>query len=413
MNLFSFLKRNNLDADSGSKKSLSGMYSETEFKSVILRECVRCDRGGGAFSLVIFDLSGKREKDIEQLRKILIVRGTRIIDEVGQFDKQHIGICLQNTDKAGAVCFAKNIDVRIIAITGQQISYKIYVYPTDWKDLNNRNGHLKNFYKNNGISKESRVYSNKSSSPRDQVEIDFTDYVKPDNESKKVYNSIMPTWKRLVDIVVSALALVVLSPLFLIIAVLIKVVAPGPVFFKQERVGLMGKAFIMIKFRSMKIGNCTNAHKEYFAELVNSTKHDKGNLIKPMIKRDSINSLIPYGKVLRSSCIDELPQLINVLCGEMSLIGPRPPIPYEVDEYFNWHNGRFNAVPGITGLWQVSGKNRLTFDQMIRLDIRYSRQGSFWLDLKIILKTPFAVMSQAIDSVKYSDGKIKGDSEYA
>lgn len=393
MKTLSFWKQNNLNADISSKELRSGIYSENEFERVVLRERVRCDRDGNVFSLIVFDLSGENEKDVDQIKKIFNVRGMRMVDEVGQFGNQHIGICLHNTDKAGALSFAKNIHEKIISTTGKDIAYKVYVYPTDWRDLNNGNGHLNKFYKKNGDSKKSSLNSNKSSSLHDQTEKGFADCVKHENKLKNISNYTMPTWKRFIDIIVSALALVVASPLFLITTILIKIVAPGPVFFKQERVGYMGKKFIMIKFRSMKVGNCTNAHKEYVAELINGAEGRDENSNKPMIKQDNLSSLIPYGKILRRSCIDELPQLINVLRGEMSIIGPRPPIPYEVEEYLNWHNGRFDAVPGITGLWQVSGKNRLTFEQMIRLDIRYSRQKSFWLDMKIILKTPFAIIS--------------------
>ena len=133
-----------------------------------------------------------------------------------------------------------------------------------------------------------------------------------------------------------------------------------------------------------------------------------------MLKLDDKNSqIIPFGKFLRKTCLDELPQLINVLRGEMSLVGPRPPIPYEAVEYSMWHNGRFDAVPGMTGLWQVNGKNRLTFKEMIRLDIRYARQLSLWLDLKILLKTPFAIITQIKDASQGKLSNLKGAKENA
>jgi lipopolysaccharide/colanic/teichoic acid biosynthesis glycosyltransferase len=194
---------------------------------------------------------------------------------------------------------------------------------------------------------------------------------------------------------------------------LIKIISPGPAFFKQERVGYMGRTFTMLKFRSMRVGNCTNAHREYLTGLIRSEKHSDGNFKKPMTKRDNLNSLIPYGKVFRRLCLDELPQLINVIRGEMSLIGPRPPITYEVEEYQRWHNGRFDTLPGITGLWQVNGKNRLTFEQMVRLDIRYSRQESLWVDIIIILKTPFAIISNALYHKQEEKKIVKGTYKYA
>ncbi len=413
MKMFTFWKQNKLNSDIKLKELLSEIYSTEEFKNIISRERIRCDRSGSFFSLVTFNLSGKSEKAIVQLMEILNTRGTRTIDEVGMFGRQNIGVCLHDTDKTGALSFANTIHERIISATGQNFSYNVYVYPTDWRGSGNGNGHLNNLHKNNGYNKQSKLNLNRSLFLRDQSENVFVDNGKSKNSLIKVSNYTSPHWKRIMDITLSVLALILLSPLFLITILFIKILSPGPSFFKQERVGYMGKTFIMIKFRSMKVGNNTSAHKEYFAELINSTKNGGDNEKKPMTKQDNLNNMIPFGRMFRRLCIDELPQLINVLRGEMSLIGPRPPIPYEVEEYLNWHKGRFDVVPGITGLWQVSGKNRLTFDQMIRLDIKYSRQGSFWLDIKIILKTPFAIISQFVDSVKDTDKKMKGVIDYA
>ncbi len=392
MKKFTFWKRNKLNSDIKSKELLSEIYSTEEFKSIISRERVRYDRSGNFFSLVIVDLNGRSEKAIVQLMEILNNRGTRTIDEVGMLDCQSIGVCLHDTDKTGALSFANTIHERIISATGQNFSYKIYVYPTDWQDINNLNGHLNKSHKNNGYRQQSKPNSSLSYLLSDQTDKDFVDNVRLEKKIKKNCYYKIPIWKRFMDIVVSAFVLVVGSPFFLIIAILIKILSPGPTFFKQERMGYMGKTFIMLKFRSMKVGNCTNAHREYLSGLIRAEKYGDGNLRGPMIKKDNLNSLIPYGNVLRWLCLDEFPQLINVIRGEMSLIGPRPPILYEQEEYQSWHKWRFNALPGITGLWQVSGKNRLSFDQMIRMDIKYSRQISFWLDVKIMLLTPFAIL---------------------
>ena len=145
----------------------------------------------------------------------------------------------------------------------------------------------------------------------------------------------------------------------------------------------------------METNSDCSEHQQYLRELISNSENDK-SMGKPMIKRDnSKNSqIIPFGRTLRKSCLDELPQLINVLVGEMSLVGPRPPIPYEVAEYTGWHNGRFDALPGMTGLWQVSGKNLLSFQEMVRLDIQYTRNVSLLSDIKILMKTPLAVISE-------------------
>lgn len=211
---------------------------------------------------------------------------------------------------------------------------------------------------------------------------------------KPFYTRKMPVWKRFMDIVGAIIGLIIFSPFMIIISLIIKIVSPGPVFFRQERIGYGGNCFVFMKFRTMKHNEDTSAHQQYLTELINSCKSDEESG-SPMTKLDCINANIyPFGRFLRDTCLDELPQLMNVLRGEMSLVGPRPPICYEVEEYLRWHNSRFNTVPGMTGLWQVSGKNRLTFKEMIRLDIRYSRDISIWSDLKILIKTPLSIIQE-------------------
>jgi len=209
-----------------------------------------------------------------------------------------------------------------------------------------------------------------------------------------------PLWKRTMDIIGAILGLILFAPLMLFISLLIKMVSQGPILFKQERVGFGGELFQFLKFRTMKVNADTTKHQQYYADLIKCSS-SKDNSEKCMTKLDDSNTdIIPFGKILRNTCLDELPQLINVLRGDMSLIGPRPPIFYEVEKYLRWHNGRFDSVPGMTGLWQVSGKNRLTFNEMIRLDVQYSRRLSFWLDIKILLMTPAAVILHFMDGFK-------------
>jgi lipopolysaccharide/colanic/teichoic acid biosynthesis glycosyltransferase len=204
----------------------------------------------------------------------------------------------------------------------------------------------------------------------------------------------IPFWKRGLDLFGSIIGLIILSPLFFLISLIIKIVSPGPVFFIQTRIGYGGKTFSLIKFRTMVVNTDSETHQNYCAELINGDC-EKQNIDRPMIKLDEDNpNIILFGKILRKCCLDELPQLINVLRGDMSLVGPRPAIPYEVNEYLRWHKGRLDAVPGMTGLWQVSGKNLLSFKEMVRLDIRYSRNLSLFSDFKILLMTPFAIISQ-------------------
>jgi lipopolysaccharide/colanic/teichoic acid biosynthesis glycosyltransferase len=205
----------------------------------------------------------------------------------------------------------------------------------------------------------------------------------------------IPAWKRTLDIFGSFWGLIIFSPVFLVIAILIKIVSPGPVFFKQTRIGYGAKEFNFWKFRTMKVNADPSCHQKHLCELINEEDEDCEGSNKPMTKLDLKNpNIIPFGHFLRNSCLDELPQLMNVLCGDMSLVGPRPPIPYEVEEYLIWHKGRFDGLPGMTGLWQVSGKNRLSFKEMIRLDIQYERQMSLLTDLKIVFLTPFAILKE-------------------
>ena len=177
------------------------------------------------------------------------------------------------------------------------------------------------------------------------------------------------------------MALPVLLPAAMLIGLLIRIVSAGPVLFKQERIGCLGERFLCYKFRTMFVNSDTTVHQGHLNQLMNSDA--------PMMKMDSHGDprIIPFGRLLRASGLDELPQIINVLRGEMSMVGPRPCVPYEYEKYLTWQRERFNTLPGLTGLWQVSGKNRTTFTQMIQLDIRYARNKTIWLDLKIIFKT--------------------------
>ena len=196
--------------------------------------------------------------------------------------------------------------------------------------------------------------------------------------------------KRAIDLAGSAVALIVLSPLFLVIASLVRMTSPGPVFFRQKRVGQNGEEFTFLKFRSMAVNNDTAIHQEYVKNLIANKASGAGGPLK--IQNDPRVTAI--GRLLRKSSMDELPQFINVLKGDMSLVGPRPPIPYELENYSLWHRRRvLEAKPGITGAWQVEGRSRTTFDEMVRMDLRYIRSQSVWLDLKILLKTPLAVIN--------------------
>jgi exopolysaccharide biosynthesis polyprenyl glycosylphosphotransferase len=201
--------------------------------------------------------------------------------------------------------------------------------------------------------------------------------------------------KRVFDTAAVLIGLVLVAPLLVILAILIKLDSPGPVFYRQPRIGENGRPFVMLKFRSMRVNVSAALHQAHVARLIQE------NLIVEQLNGNGSGTLklendprvTRIGNFIRKTSLDELPQLFNVLRGEMSLVGPRPPLAYEVELYKDWHKRRLEAIPGITGLWQVKGRNRVSFDEMVRMDLQYIRQQSFWLDLKILLQTPWAVIT--------------------
>jgi len=201
--------------------------------------------------------------------------------------------------------------------------------------------------------------------------------------------------KRLMDIAGSFVALILCCPLFVVISLAIKLTSKGPILFKQERVGRYGLRFTFLKFRSMECGNDARIHREYVKRFI-AGEADPSRVSQTqnaVYKIQSDPRVTRVGKFLRKSSLDELPQFINVLKGDMSLVGPRPPIPYELEGYQIWHRRRLlESKPGITGLWQVHGRSRLKFDDMVRLDLQYAKTWSLWLDIRILLRTPKAIL---------------------
>lgn len=218
--------------------------------------------------------------------------------------------------------------------------------------------------------------------------------VRPDSSrgvAAKQSASALPLWKRVMDMAL----LVVLAPGLLIVggavALVVMCGSRGPVFYRQRRVGYMGREFLCYKFRTMQADADCQSHREHVQQLMEAEV--------PMTKLDASKDprLVPLGALLRATGLDELPQVVNIIRGEMSFVGPRPCIPYEYEHYKPWQRRRFNATPGLTGLWQVCGKNRTTFNEMIRLDIEYSERQSLGLDSWIILKTFPALLQQCLD----------------
>jgi len=211
----------------------------------------------------------------------------------------------------------------------------------------------------------------------------------------------LPYWKRTLDLTIIFLVSPAVVFVGAAIALLVKCGSRGPIFFHQKRVGFRGTEFTLFKFRTMRVDAETRSHQDYTRQLINAEV--------PMTKLDERKDprLVPFGAILRATGLDELPQLINVLRGEMSIVGPRPCIPYEYEHYAPHHRQRLNAVPGLTGLWQVSGKNRTTFNQMVEFDIEYANRSSLALDLRIILKTLPALHRQCAD-MRAQRAKVQG-----
>jgi lipopolysaccharide/colanic/teichoic acid biosynthesis glycosyltransferase len=199
-------------------------------------------------------------------------------------------------------------------------------------------------------------------------------------------------WKFAFDITCILLALPIWLPLMILLMMVTRIASPGPIFYRQKRVGLGGRHFLIWKFRTMKVSAETQTHEHYFHELMAGDR--------PMTKLDAYGDprLALFGRFLRASGLDELPQIFNVLCGEMSLVGPRPCTPTEFAHYQPWQRERVNALPGLTGYWQVNGKNKTTFNEMIVMDLFYLKNLSILLDLKIIFKTGAVIAGQLMES---------------
>jgi lipopolysaccharide/colanic/teichoic acid biosynthesis glycosyltransferase len=335
----------------GSLARSQDILSAQQFQATLKYERARADRGNSHFALILMEPSTSSEDGNEAKRLIKALRQRiRATDRLGLIDRKTIGILMPGTDKKGAVVFATTFEKHYFA-EQPPVPYSVYCYPEHW------------LHKGNGPSRDGKS----SGDVRRKIE---------DSISRR-----LPLWKRALDIAGSLFGLILSSPLFLVLFAYIKVVSPGPVIFKQKRVGYRATPFTFLKFRTMHLNNDMSFHKAHLQRLISSDE--------PMEKLDSNNDprIIPGGRVIRKACLDEFPQLVNVLRGEMSLVGPRPCLLYEADEFLRWHGHRFDVLPGLTGLWQVSGKNKLTFKEMIRLDIDYCQKMSPWLDIKILLLT--------------------------
>jgi len=366
-------------------KIFNCIHSCMEFASILHRERDRADRTGQEFSMAVFEVgNGNRKTHSAQELVPILTHRIRSTDAIGWLADGRIGAVLPHTRPECAWKFVAN--VRNAYNGSAPPECVVYVYPSSW--LPGDDGDPR---RDPRSLRKTPVPGETGDSGMQFSRVDSADRARPIEELEPQVLFRIPLWKRAIDIVGSLVAILLLSPLLLSVALLIRIVSPGPVLFRQQRVGYLGKVFTMWKFRTMHVNADTTLHQAYLRELIRNeqemTKLDRG--------RDP--RIIPFGNLLRATGIDELPQLINVLLGDMSLVGPRPCLLYEAYEYHSWQMRRFDAVPGLTGLWQVSGKNRTTFTEMVRLDIKYARKLAFPLDVMIFLKTIPAIVAQVAD----------------
>jgi lipopolysaccharide/colanic/teichoic acid biosynthesis glycosyltransferase len=340
---------------------------QQEFLLRITHECRRAERSKQRFLLVLIDGFETRQADIPAFASP-IATITRETDSLGWYHAEStLGILFTELGGAEAEA-ARDTVVKKVEDAMQQagaakgLAVSAYILPHDLTKQVALEDTPERIYE----------YLDPLSSPGKRMQLQI---------------------KRGIDLVGSALLLVILSPLLAIIALAVKCASQGPVLFRQTRVGQRGKHFTFLKFRSMAVASSPSLHENYVKQFIRGTAakntNEKGEEVFKLTQDPRVT---PFGKFLRRTSLDELPQLWNVLRGEMSLVGPRPPIPYEVECYDLWHQRRvLELKPGITGLWQVKGRSRTGFDDMVRLDLHYARTWSLWLDLEILLQTPLAV----------------------
>lgn len=354
-----------------------GVLKEETFHAMLTLERRRAERSRKPFVLMLLDShavhkNGSGATVIERLTSV-VSDATRETDIIGWYEESVIlaviftEINLEGKNPVTEVLYSKvvtalrdNLDHKLAS----NLVVTVHLFPESWdKDRPDRVADIKLY---------------------------------PDL-SRKGSNKRLPTVvKRGIDIAGSGILLLVLSPVLAAIALAIKLTSKGPIIFEQERLGQFGKRFKCLKFRTMCTNNDPKIHREFVQRFITGkAKNEQKNEAQPFVYKITNDPRVtPIGGFLRKTSLDEFPQFWNVLRGEMSLVGPRPPVPYEFEMYDLWHRRRVLEVkPGVTGLWQVSGRSRTCFDDMVRLDLRYSQRWSLWLDLEILLATPFAVFT--------------------
>ncbi len=349
-----------------------GLYNEEFFKKLLSIERKRTERSKRPFLLLLIDiekiLSVLHSSEVFYDLVSVLFRTTRETDMRGWYrHNAEIGIICTEIGEDDSRMSAETIAMKIKTnflkqlppCLGQSMGISVHLFPE---------------------------------SPGTPVTIELVDRTfYPEFWERDVTVNINGLLKRSMDIIGSLCGLIILFPVFLFVPLLIRLTSEGPVFFRQERIGRFGRKFTFLKFRSMYVNNDDTIHRKYIQNLI-AGNVDGCHGSNAVYKIQNDPRVTGIGRFLRKTSLDEVPQFLNVLKGDMSLVGPRPAIPYEFENYDIWHRHRLLQVkPGITGLWQVKGRSSTTFDEMVRLDLKYIRDWSLWLDLKLLILTPFAV----------------------
>jgi len=350
---------------------------EESFRSMLTLERRRAERSRKPFVLMLLDASAfieekSSERFLSRISSVLL-KSTRETDLIGWYEKGVVlGVIFTEVSCEGETPITEILRSKVVDALEGELGRKVL----------------------SSLVVTTHLFPQKAGQDKGEKVADSRFY--PDLAKSTPKKRASQVVKRAIDVLGSAFLLLLLSPLLAIIGIAIKLTSKGPVIFKQERLGQFGSKFRCLKFRTMYVNNDPKIHQEYVQRFINGqaeTAHkESGKPAVYKIKNDS--RVTTMGRLLRKTSLDELPQFWNVLMGEMSLVGPRPSLPYEFEVYDIWHRRRVLEVkPGVTGLWQVSGRSRTCFDDMVRLDLRYSQSWSVWLDVKILLQTPGAVLS--------------------
>jgi lipopolysaccharide/colanic/teichoic acid biosynthesis glycosyltransferase len=358
-----------------------GIYIEDYFAELLRIERKRTERSKTPFLLMLFDISGlgQFDGDTEIKRKVIKSIGSlvRQIDVIGWYTHDRVvGIIFREMKKGHAYS----------ATVREKIMRRMYHFLRGSVDERIIKEILVSFH----------TFPETDASVESGIPLDLNLYPDMSLSSESPSRVFSFLLKGTMDLFGSLVGIILFSPFLFVIAILVKFSSEGPILFRQERIGIFGKPFPFLKFRTMYVGQGQDIHKKFVTRFI------KGEMEKPTQPGDASEvykikddpRVTPLGKFLRATSLDELPQFFNVLKGDMSLVGPRPPIPYEYEQYDIWHKGRLvEFKPGITGLWQVEGRSSTSFDEMVRLDLKYMREWSLWLDIRILLKTPWVVFT--------------------